>query len=83
MSKGLEALKRISWQFDNCEKAQEEYLIIEQELKALEIIKENVKVYGECFAPLGKTDIEHIYLDMKKYVSEKNDDFDLVKEVLL
>ena len=39
--------------------------------EALEIIKKNVKVYGERFAPLGKIEIEHIYLDMEKYVSQK------------
>lgn len=44
MSKGLEALKDISWQFDLNEKAQDEYKIVEKELKALDIIN-NKKVF--------------------------------------
>ena len=51
MSNGLKALKDISWQFDLSEKAQDEYKIVEKELKALKLLK-NIPfdiVYQEQF----------------------------------
>ena len=91
MSKGLEALKNIKREAGtpyfstlyDIDMWKEDLTTIEKELKALEIISNYAKIYGESLVPLGKIEIEHIYLNMKKYVCDKNEDFDLLKEVLL
>ncbi len=57
----------------------------EKKLKALEIIKENCKIYTESSYPLGPAKWWHIYLNMQGYISDKEqkEQFDLLKEVLL
>lgn len=56
---------------------------IEKSLKALEIIKEHISIYEESIIPLGKSEVWHIYLNMKGYLDENHEEYDLLKEVLL
>ena len=89
MSKGLEALKEIGMNYARVFKAREngkkqfvhDYLIIEKELKALEIIKDkrvNVEWLLKCFKDY---DLETYNTYQTKPLTQE--EYDLLKEVLL
>lgn len=95
MSKGLEALerlkmfpiyqeiKRIPQQFRDKESINTDLSIIEKELKALEIIKKKVLVIPFLILHLSLNDLNGYNKEMDKKHKLTQEEYDLLKEVLL
>ena len=85
ISKGLEALERLFRNLDDSDyffngEAREDYLMLEKELKALEIIKENFVPYDIEMLKNGKV---RIWVGHDKYFDITKEEYDLLKEVML
>lgn len=87
MSKGLEALERIigcSTIESHTKKWQQDYLIVEKELKVLEIIKKKSLYWDIQYQPYEEKN-DYRAWDNELYESVKltKEEYDLLKEVLL
>ena len=84
MSKGLEALKELSDELYYCNDKEmskthiESRLIVEKELKALEIIKKKANI-----VLLDELNDEHYWLDIACNTKLTQEEYDLLEEVLL